>query len=55
MKHLTENFFLEKIDNIIKCQEKTNNLLEQIIKIFSKYDEGYSEMIEKDRMIKKPT
>ena len=40
---------MEKIDELIKAQNKTNELLQQLLNIFIQYDQSYQNEILKDQ------
>ncbi|HUS48900.1 MAG TPA: hypothetical protein VMZ91_01940 [Candidatus Paceibacterota bacterium] len=53
--NIYEEETLKELKAILKEQQKTNELLEQTLRVFRQYDEGYSEMVEKEGIVKKPT
>lgn len=45
---------VKKLDLLIKLQEESNNLLQQLLNVFCQYDEAYSVMVEKEGIISPP-
>jgi hypothetical protein len=42
------------LERLLKEHQKTNKMLEEVIKLFRQYDESYSMMIEQEGFIKSP-